>query len=66
MQLVQSNASVYVRLCDTQRMGSIEVAANEGPAENLLYRPSYVQDGSRLDRDLRTIKTGGRTYDNAR
>lgn len=66
MQLVQSNASVYVRVCDTQRMGSLEVAANEGQAENLLYRPSYVQDGSRLQRDMRLVKSGGRTYNNAR
>ena len=66
MQLVQSNASVYVRLCDTHRMGSIEVAANEGQTENLLFRPSYVQEGSRLERDMRLVKSGGRTYNNAR
>lgn len=66
MQLVQSNASVYVRLCDTHRMGSIEVAANEGQAENLLFRPSYVQEGSRQERDMRLVKSGGRTYNNAR
>lgn len=66
MQLVQSNASVYVRVCDAQRMGSLEGAANEGQAENLLYRPSYVQEGSRLQRDMRLVKSGGRTYDNAR
>ena len=47
-------------------MGSIEEPANEGAAQGLLYRPSYVQEGSRLEHDMRTVKSGGRTYDNAR
>lgn len=66
LKVVESHASVYVRVCDAQRMGSVEGPANEAAAQPFLRLPSYVQEGSRVQYDMQTLKTGGRTYDNAR
>ena len=66
LKVVESHASVYVRVCDAQRMGSVEGPANEAAAQPFLRMPSYVQEGSRVQYDMQTLKTGGRTYDNAR
>ena len=66
LKLVESHASVYVRVCDSQRMGSVEGPANEAGAQAFLQLPPYVQDGSRVQSDMQTMRTGGRTYDNAR
>lgn len=66
LKVVESHASVYVRVCDAQRMGSVEGPANEAGAQPFLREPSYVQEGSRVQYDMQTVKTGGRTYDNAR
>ena len=63
---MESHASVYVRLCDAQRMGSVEGPANEAGAQLFLQLPPYVQEGSRLQTDMQTVRTGGRTYNNAR
>ena len=66
LKVVESHASVYVRVCDAQRMGSVEGPANEAGAQPFLRVPPYVQEGSRVQYDMQTVKTGGRTYDNAR
>lgn len=66
LKLVESIASVYVRLCDAQRMGSVEGPANEAAAQPFLKLPPYIQEGSRIQYDMQTMKTAGRTYDNAR
>lgn len=66
LKLVESTASVYVRLCDAQRMGSVEGPANEAAAQPFLKLPPYIQEGSRIQYDMQTMKTAGRTYDNAR
>ncbi len=47
-------------------MGSVEGPANEAGAQPFLRMPPYVQEGSRVQYDMQTIRTGGRTYDNAR
>lgn len=66
LKLLESMASVYVRLCDAQRMGSVEGPANEAAAQPFLKMPPYIQEGSRIQYDMQTMKTAGRTYDNAR
>ncbi|DBA83915.1 TPA: hypothetical protein ACH3X1_006417 [Trebouxia sp. C0004] len=66
LKVVESHASVYVRVCDAQRMGSVQGPANEAGAQPFLRVPPYVQEGSRVQYDMQTVKTGGRTYDNAR
>ena len=66
LKYISTYASMFVRLCDEQRMGHLEDTASSSSVKPYLRIPSYVKENPKIEAELKRIKDGGRTYDSAR